>query len=267
MQNAYFEIKWLKGVILKSTACQVGCSLFCSVTWIPLSELILSLQCPGLPDVAEDTVSPTRARTMKDYENVKGNEGRVKEERKKKELGRKEWKNLKAVESLAQGGDAEIQRVKEEAQKKLQEMEGILTGRINLLEEVSAAQEEVEKAIAMAEKEKALRIVAEQKLSSVTNAPARDLDVIVGAEKGRLIEQLNLSLKSKEAVIQHLEEENSRSRPGDGNSSAERLEELTIALRHEKDSEVEVRKLLQLLHRVNLTWSGILRVLCVAVRE
>lgn len=48
------------------------------------------------------------------------------------------WPFRKAVESLAQGGDAEIQRVKEEAQKKLQEMERILTGRINLLEEVSA---------------------------------------------------------------------------------------------------------------------------------
>lgn len=48
------------------------------------------------------------------------------------------WSFSKAVESLAQGGDAEIQRVKEEAQKKLQEMEEILTGRINLLEEVSA---------------------------------------------------------------------------------------------------------------------------------
>jgi len=34
----------------------------------------------------------------------------------------------------------------------------------------------------MAEKEKTLRIVAEQKLSSVTNAPAKDLDMIAGAE-------------------------------------------------------------------------------------
>lgn len=42
----------------------------------------------------------------------------------------------KAVESLAQGGDAEVQRGKE-AQKKMQEMEEMLTGRINLLEEVS----------------------------------------------------------------------------------------------------------------------------------
>lgn len=47
------------------------------------------------------------------------------------------WSFSKAVESLAQGGEAEIQRVKEEAQKSMQEMEKILTSRINLLEEVS----------------------------------------------------------------------------------------------------------------------------------
>lgn len=46
------------------------------------------------------------------------------------------WPFSKAVESLAQGGDAEMQRVKEEAQKKVQEMEEILTSRINLLEKV-----------------------------------------------------------------------------------------------------------------------------------
>ncbi|NXJ11627.1 CK5P2 protein, partial [Odontophorus gujanensis] len=231
-----------------------------------------------LPDVTEDTVSPTRARTMKDYENQisdlkKENfnlklriyflemrmqqkfdgptedvykiniELKVEIESLKRDLQEREKlliKASKAVESLAQGGDAEIQRVKEEAQKKFQEMEGILTGRINLLEEnLKAAQEEVEKASAMTEKEKALRIVAEQKPSSTTNAPGKDLDMIAGAEKDRLIEQLNLSLKSKEAVIQHLEEENSQSRPGDGNLSAEKIEELTIALRHEKDSEIE----------------------------
>nr|XP_009933699.1 PREDICTED: CDK5 regulatory subunit-associated protein 2 [Opisthocomus hoazin] len=147
-------------------------------------------------------------------------------------------KASKAVESLAQGGDAEIQRVKEEAQKKMQEMEEILTSRINFLEEnLKAAQEDVEKAIAMTEEEKALRIAAEQKLSSVTSAPAKDLGVITGAEKDRLIEQLNLSLKSKEAIIQHLEK--SRSGSCDGNLPAENIKELTIALRHEKDSEIE----------------------------
>ncbi|KGL95786.1 CDK5 regulatory subunit-associated protein 2, partial [Charadrius vociferus] len=230
-----------------------------------------------LPDVAEDTVSPTRARTMKDYENQitdlkKENfnlklriyfleermqqkfdgpteeiykiniELKVEIESLKRDLQEREKlliKASKAVESLAQGGDAEIQHVKEEAQKKMQEMEEILTSRINFLEEnLKAAQDGVEKAIAMTEKEKALRIAAEQKVSSIMNAPAKNLDVITGAEKDRLIEQLNLSLKSKEAIIQHLEEEKSQS-GSYGNLSAEKIRELTIALRHEKDSEIE----------------------------
>ncbi|KFM12684.1 CDK5 regulatory subunit-associated protein 2, partial [Aptenodytes forsteri] len=231
-----------------------------------------------LPDVAEDTVSPTRARTMKDYENQitdlkKENfnlklriyfleermqqkfdgpteeiykiniELKVEIESLKRDLQEREKlliKASKAVESLAQGGDAEIQRVKEDAQKKMQEIEEILTSRINFLEEnLKASQEAVEKAIAMTEKEKALRIAAEQKLSSIMNAPGKDLDMIAGAEKDRLIEQLNLSLKSKEAIIQHLEEEKAQSGSYDGNLSAEKIRELTIALRHEKDSEIE----------------------------
>lgn len=43
----------------------------------------------------------------------------------------------------------------------------------------------MEKAIAITEKEKALRIAAEQKLSSIMNAPAKDVDMITGAEKDR----------------------------------------------------------------------------------
>uniref|UniRef100_A0A8C9MV54 Centrosomin N-terminal motif 1 domain-containing protein n=1 Tax=Serinus canaria TaxID=9135 RepID=A0A8C9MV54_SERCA len=174
-----------------------------------------------LPDVAEDTVSPARARTMKDYENQitdlkKENfnlklriyfleermqqkfdgpteeiykiniELKVEIESLKRELQEREKlliKAYKAVESLAQGGDAEVQHGKE-AQKKMQEMEEMLTGRINLLEEVTA-QEEVEKALAMTEKEKALRIAAEQKLASIINAPAKDVDKVTEAEKDR----------------------------------------------------------------------------------
>ncbi|XP_030317320.1 CDK5 regulatory subunit-associated protein 2 [Calypte anna] len=230
-----------------------------------------------LPDVAVDTVSPTRARTMKDYENQitdlkKENfnlklriyfleermqqkfdgtteeihriniELKVELESLKRELREREkllLKASKAVESLAQGGNAEIQRVKSEAQKKMQEMEEILNSKISFLEEnVKAAQEDVEKAIAVTEKEKALRIAAEQKLSSIMSAPAKDVDIITGAEKDRLIEQLRLSLKNKEAVIQHLEEEKSQS-GSYGNLPAEKIRELTIALRHEKDSEIE----------------------------
>uniref|UniRef100_A0A8C3RGL1 CDK5 regulatory subunit-associated protein 2 n=1 Tax=Cyanoderma ruficeps TaxID=181631 RepID=A0A8C3RGL1_9PASS len=234
-----------------------------------------------VPDVAEDTVSPARARTMKDYENQitdlkKENfnlklriyfleermqqkfdgpteeiykiniELKVELESLKRELQEREKlliKAYKAVESLAQGGDAEVQHRKE-AQKKMQEMEEMLTGRINLLEEnLKAAQEEVEKALAMTEKEKALRIAAEQKLASIMNAPARDVDKVTGAEKDRLIEQLNLSLKSKEALIQHLEKEKSQSGSSDGNLPAEKIRELTIALRLEKESEIEALKI------------------------
>ena len=43
----------------------------------------------------------------------------------------------------------------------------------------------MEKAVAMTEKEKALRIAAEQKLSSIMNAPAKDVDMITRAEKDR----------------------------------------------------------------------------------
>ncbi|KAJ7414207.1 CDK5 regulatory subunit-associated protein 2 [Willisornis vidua] len=198
-----------------------------------------------LPDVAEDTaVSPTRARTMKDYEN--NIELKVEIESLKRELQEREKlliKAYKAVESLAQGGDAEGQRVKE-AQKKMREMEEMLTSRINLLEEnLKAAQEDVEKAVAMSEKEKALRVAAEQKLSSIMNAPAKDVDMVTAAEKDRLIEQLKLSLKSKEALIQHLEEEKSKNGSYDGNLPAEKIRELTIALRHEKDSEIEALRM------------------------
>ncbi|XP_030142315.4 CDK5 regulatory subunit-associated protein 2 isoform X2 [Taeniopygia guttata] len=234
-----------------------------------------------VPDVAEDTVSPARARTMKDYENQiadlkKENfnlklriyfleermqqkfdgpteeiykiniELRVEIESLKRELQEREKlliKAYKAVESLAQGGDAEVQHGKE-AQKKMKEMEEMLSGRINLLEEnLKAAQEEVEKALAMTEKEKALRIAAEQKLSSIINAPAKDVDKVTEAEKDRLIEQLNLSLKSKEALIQHLEKEKSQSGSSDGNLPAEKIRELTIALRLEKDSEIEALRM------------------------
>ncbi|KAM9117042.1 CDK5 regulatory subunit-associated protein 2 isoform 2-T2 [Pangshura tecta] len=237
----------------------------------------------ALLDVAEDAVSPTRARTMKDYENQitdlkKENfnlklriyfleermqqkfdgptedvykiniELKVEVESLKRDLQEREKlliKASKAVESLAQGGDAEIQRVKEEAHKKVQQVEEILTSRINLLEEnLKAAQEEVEKAFAMTEREKVLRMAVEQKLSGVTSTHLKELDSIAELpEKDRLIEQLTLSLKSKEAIIQHLEEEKSQSESCYGNLPAEKIRELTVALRHEKDSEIEAIKM------------------------
>nr|KAF6331571.1 CDK5 regulatory subunit associated protein 2 [Pipistrellus kuhlii] len=203
-----------------------------------------------LPKVSEETVSPTRARNMKDFENqitelkkenfnlklriyfleermqqefhgptehiYKTNiELKVEVESLKRELQEREQlliKASKAVESLAEGGGSEVRRVKEDAQKKVQQVEDLLNKRILLLEEdVKAAQAELEKAVAGTETEKALRLSLENKLSEMKKMHEGDLDMaLVLEEKDRLIEELRLSLKSKEALIQRLREEKSQ---------------------------------------------------------
>ncbi|KAM6431050.1 CDK5 regulatory subunit-associated protein 2 isoform 2-T2 [Liasis olivaceus] len=220
----------------------------------------------ALPEVAED-ISPTRVRTMKDFENQitelrKENfnlklriyfledrmqqksdgpnddvyriniELKVELESVKRELQEREQllrKASKAVESLAQGGDAEIQRLKEEAQKKVQDVEASLTGRIQLLEEeLRTAQEEVEKALALTERERVQRLAAEQRLSLIVAAQPKDLDVTAALEeKDRCIEQLRLSLERRNATIQHLEEAQKR--------ASEESQDPTVALDDEKE--------------------------------
>uniref|UniRef100_A0A5F9C6Z6 CDK5 regulatory subunit-associated protein 2 n=1 Tax=Oryctolagus cuniculus TaxID=9986 RepID=A0A5F9C6Z6_RABIT len=203
-----------------------------------------------LPKVPEEKVSPTRARNMKDFENqitelkkenfnlklriyfleermqqafdgptehiYKTNiELKVEVESLKQELQERERlliKASKAVESLAEGGGSEIQRVKEDARKKVEQVEELLTKRMLLLEEdVKAAQAELEKTLAAKETEKALRLSLESKLSEAKRMHEGDLQMpLVLEEKDRLIEELKLSLKSKEALIQRLEEEKSQ---------------------------------------------------------
>ncbi|XP_032089241.1 CDK5 regulatory subunit-associated protein 2 isoform X3 [Thamnophis elegans] len=226
----------------------------------------------ALPEVAEETVSPSRARTMKDFENQitelrKENfnlklriyfledriqqkfddphddvyriniELKVELESVKRELQQREQllrKASKAVESLAQGGDAEIQRLKEDAEKKLQEVETSLTSRIQLLEEdLQSAREEVEKAFASTERERVQRLAVEQQLSLIITAQAKDNDVtaLLG-EKDRCIEQLRLSLERKNAEIQLLEE-------GQGRASEE-SQDPGVALNDEKERTLEI---------------------------
>lgn len=230
-----------------------------------------------LPKVSEETVSPTRARNMKDFENqitelkkenfnlklriyfleermqqefhgptehiYKTNiELKVEVESLKRELQEREQlliKASKAVESLAEGGGSEVRRVKEDAQKKVQQVEDLLTKRIFLLEEdVKAAQAELEKAVAGTETEKALRLSLENKLSEMKKMHEGDLDMaLVLEEKDRLIEELRLSLKSKEALIQRLREEKSQMAPAAENVSSGELRGLSAACRAEKERE------------------------------
>ncbi|XP_053420198.1 CDK5 regulatory subunit-associated protein 2 isoform X2 [Nycticebus coucang] len=232
-----------------------------------------------LPNVSEEMVSPTRARNMKDFENqitelkkenfnlklriyfleermqqefdgptehiYKTNiELKVEVESLKQELQEREQlliKASKAVESLAEGGGSEVQRVKEEARRKVQQVEEALSARILLLEEdVKATQAELEKAFAGTEMEKALRLNLESKLSEMKKTRERDLEmVLVLEEKDRLIEELKLSLKSKEALIQSLKEEKSQMASPDENVSSGELRGLSAALREEQEREME----------------------------
>ncbi|XP_030150388.1 CDK5 regulatory subunit-associated protein 2 isoform X5 [Lynx canadensis] len=232
-----------------------------------------------LPNVSEETVSPTRARNMKDFENqitelkkenfnlklriyfleermqqefdgptehiYKTNiELKVEVESLKRELQEREQlliKASKAVESLAEGGGSEVQRVTEDAQKKVRQVEELLNERIfHLEEDVKAAQAELEKAFAGTETEKALRLSLENKLSEMKKRHEVALDMTVVLEqKDRLIEELKLSLKSKEALIQCLKEEKSQMACPDESVSSGELRGLSAAPRGEKERDAE----------------------------
>ncbi|KAH0507427.1 CDK5 regulatory subunit-associated protein 2 [Microtus ochrogaster] len=147
----------------------------------------------------------------------------------------------KAVESLTEGGGSEVQCVKEDARRKVQQVEDLLTERIHLLEEdVKAAQAELEKAFAETETEKAFRLSLESKLSEMKKMQEQDLELTLALEdKDRLIEELKLSLKSKEALIQCLQEEKSQMASPDENVSSGELRGLSATLREAKERDAE----------------------------
>lgn len=232
-----------------------------------------------LPNMSEEKVWPTRAWNMKDFENqvteLKKENFNLKlriyflEERMQQEFAgptehiyktnielKVEVESLKqklqerdqllisaskAVESLTEGGGSEVQLVKEDAKRKLQQVEDLLTERIHLLEEdVKAAQAELEKAFAETETEKAFRLSLESKLSAMKKMQERDLELTLALEdKDRLIEELKLSLKSKEALIQCLQEEKSQMASPDENVSSGELRGLSATLREAKERDAE----------------------------
>nr|XP_048279859.1 CDK5 regulatory subunit-associated protein 2-like [Myodes glareolus] len=220
-----------------------------------------------LPNVSEEKVWPTRAWNMKDFENlgwqvdwlaskIRGFSISVEVESLKQKLQERDQLLIsasKAVESLAEGGGSEVQRVKEDARRKVQQVEDLLMERIHLLEEVSlelprglylqdvkAAQAELEKAFAETETEKAFRLSLESKLSTMKKMQERDLELTLALEdKDRLIEELKLSLKSKEALIQCLQEEKSQMASPDENVSSGELRGLSATLREAKERDAE----------------------------
>ncbi|XP_019503803.1 PREDICTED: CDK5 regulatory subunit-associated protein 2 isoform X1 [Hipposideros armiger] len=227
-----------------------------------------------LPNASEETVSPTRARNMKDFENqitelkkenfnlklriyfleermqqefdgptehiCKTNiELKVEVESLKRELQERERlliKASKAVESLAEGRSSEVRRVKEDAQRKVQQVEDLLTKRVFLLQEdVKAAQAELEKAFAGAENEKALRLSLEKQLSEMRKMYKGDSDAARTLEdRDRLMEEV-----CKETVILCLKGQKSQVVSVDENVSSGELQGLSAAVREEKERETE----------------------------
>ncbi|XP_057640796.1 CDK5 regulatory subunit-associated protein 2 isoform X3 [Chionomys nivalis] len=232
----------------------------------------------GLPNMSQQKVWPSRAWNMKDFENItelkkenfnlklriyfleermqqefagptehiyKTNiELKVEVESLKQKLQERDQLLIsasKAVESLTEGEGSEVQRVKEDARRKVQQVEDLLTERIHLLEEdVKAAQAELEKAFAETETEKAFRLSLESKLSEMKKMQERDLELTLALEdKDRLIEELKLSLKSKEALIQCLQEEKSQMASPDENVSSGELRGLSATLREAEERDTE----------------------------
>ncbi|XP_071322292.1 CDK5 regulatory subunit-associated protein 2 isoform X2 [Trachinotus anak] len=114
----------------------------------------------------------------------------------------------KALESLAGRESGEPQRVREQAQREMDSLRDAFNKRIADLEQsLRTAEEEVEKMAAIAEQEKRKNINMEKQLqalgppSTFTPVPVHDLQQTL-QEKDNIIEQLKITLKNQEALIQ-----------------------------------------------------------------
>nr|XP_005892002.1 PREDICTED: CDK5 regulatory subunit-associated protein 2 [Bos mutus] len=102
----------------------------------------------------------------------------------------------------------------------------------------------MEKAFAGTESEKALRLSLESKLSEMKKMREGDLEMAAVLEgKDRLIEELKLSLKSKDALIQCLKEEKSQMASPDETVSSGELKGLSAALRGDGEGEAEAAQM------------------------
>uniref|UniRef100_H3ACS9 Uncharacterized protein n=1 Tax=Latimeria chalumnae TaxID=7897 RepID=H3ACS9_LATCH len=156
-------------------------------------------------------------------------------------------KASKAVESLAGNNTAEIQRVKQEAQQEIQQIKKLLGDKIHCLEEdVKSAQAQCETIAAIAEQEKVRNMDLEQKLVACNKPNQKELTFPPEftkrwEEQSRVIEQLNLVLKSKETLIDQLQQGKAHGASNSKWPLEEKIEEMTKAL-GVKENEAETKK-------------------------
>ncbi|KAM9306675.1 CDK5 regulatory subunit-associated protein 2 isoform 3-T3 [Pholidichthys leucotaenia] len=227
------------------------------------------MSAPSFPD----KMSPIKALTMKDYENqitalkkenfnlklriyfmeermqqkcddstediFKTNiELKVELESMKRELAEKQELLVsasKALESLAGHESGDPQRVREQAQREMAALRDAFNQRIADLEQgLRAAEEEVERMAAIAEQEKVKNINIEKQLQALTPlssctpvpTPAQDLQ--------QIIEQLKITVRNQEAVIQQRNGENQQADA----AAADTVKKLSDVLA-KKDVELE----------------------------
>ncbi|CAJ1070285.1 CDK5 regulatory subunit-associated protein 2 isoform X6 [Xyrichtys novacula] len=155
----------------------------------------------------------------------------------------------KALESLAGRESGEPQRVREQAQRDMDALRDAFSKRIADLEQsLQTAEEEVEKMAAIAEQEKLKSINMERQLQALgplsTFPPvpnqAQDLQQAL-QEKDNIIEQLKITVKKQEALIQQKE---NADQDRDA-ASADRVQQLSDLVT-KKDQELEaLRDVLQ----------------------
>ncbi|KAM4635269.1 CDK5 regulatory subunit-associated protein 2 isoform 3-T3 [Polymixia lowei] len=151
----------------------------------------------------------------------------------------------KALESLAGRDTGDQQRIREQAQREMDALRHTLHKRIADLEQgLRTAEEEVEKMAAIAEQEKLKNIDMEKKILALgpsstftpvpAPSPANDLQQAL-QEKDSIIEQLRISLKNQEAVIQ---QRNSPDQQTDV-PTTDHIRQLSIVIAN-KDQELQV---------------------------
>ncbi|XP_066569161.1 CDK5 regulatory subunit-associated protein 2 isoform X2 [Amia ocellicauda] len=150
----------------------------------------------------------------------------------------------KAVESLAGTSVGETRRVKEQAKREVEQLKDFFGKKIEHLEEnLKAAQEDADKMAAIAEQEKVRNMDMEKQLFALSiagpfeSAPSQDLQNCL-EEKERVIQQLSLSLKNKDALIEQLHKDAEFSKGSPHKLRAEQIAELSAA-QHRKDGEIE----------------------------
>ncbi|MED6273687.1 hypothetical protein CHARACLAT_009041 [Characodon lateralis] len=147
----------------------------------------------------------------------------------------------KALESLAGRESGEPHRVREQAQREMDTLRDVFNRRIAELEQcLQSAGEEVERMAAIAEQEKLKSINMERQLQAAASAgidppfslprPVQDLQQAL-QEKDNVIEQLKITVKNQEALIQ---QKSSRDQQTDS-PSTKQLSDLIA----EKDQELK----------------------------